>query len=74
MIGDKLLFGIGLASLLAVSACSSYADRVAATCERLGAPRGTPHYWDCVQQQQEIDQRDRAMWGGVTATGAGMLR
>lgn len=59
--------------LLAVSGCSSYADRVAATCGRLGAPRGSAYYWSCVQQQVDVDQRDRAAWGGVTMAGAGLL-
>lgn len=59
--------------LLTVTACSSYADRVAATCGRLGAPRGSEYYWSCVQQQVDVDQRDRAMWGGTTAAGAALL-
>lgn len=59
--------------LLAVSACSSYGDRVAATCQRLGAPQGSAYYWSCVQQQVDVDQRDRAMWGGVTAAGLNTL-
>jgi hypothetical protein len=57
------------------AACSnlSYGERVAATCASLGAPQGTPHYWDCVQQQVAVDQADRAMWGGTTAVGASLL-
>lgn len=63
-----LLLAIGLAG------CTSYAERVAGTCQRLGAPRGTPQYWDCVHQQVEIDQRDRAMWSGTTAVGASLIQ
>ena len=55
--------------LCALSACAPYADRVAATCARLGAPRGSPDYWPCVQQQIATDQADRAMWAGVAQTG-----
>ena len=45
--------------LLAVAACSSsYADHVAATCERLGIPRGSADYWTCVRYQQESDYYD----------------
>ena len=60
---------IALLSLLLLAGCSSYADRVAAYCTQLGAPPGSAHYWDCVSQTQEIDQRDRAMYGGVAAAG-----
>jgi hypothetical protein len=42
--------------LLAVAACSSsYADHVAATCERGGTPRGSADYWTCVRQVQATD-------------------
>lgn len=58
---------------LLLAGCSSYADRVAAHCARLGAAPGTSEYWGCVQQTQAIDAQDRAMWGGVAAAGAGML-
>lgn len=60
--------------LLLVAGCSSYGDRVAATCASLGAPRGSPSYWSCAHQQVQIDQRDRAMWGGTTAVGASLLQ
>ncbi len=56
-----------------LTGCSSYADRVAATCERLGAPLGSDEYWPCVRQQMAIDQQDRAMWGGVMASGVSSL-
>lgn len=58
---------------VALAGCSSYADRGAATCSRLGAPPGSPNYWPCVQQQQAIDAQDRAMWGGVAASGAAVM-
>lgn len=62
--------------LLLVAGCSnlSYGERVAATCASLGAPQGSANYWSCTQQQVEIDQRDRAMWGGTTAVGASLLQ
>lgn len=62
-----------LLALLLLAGCSSYADRVASTCARLGAPMGTENYWSCVEMQHDIDQRDRAMWGRTTAAGAYML-
>lgn len=62
-----------LAALVALGGCSSYADRVSATCSRFGAGPGTSHYRDCIEQQQAIDAHDRAMWGGVTASGAALL-
>lgn len=62
-----------LLALLSLTACSTYGQRVAATCASLGAPQGSPHYWSCVQQQVDVDQRDRAMWGGTTAAGAALL-
>jgi hypothetical protein len=67
----KLLSALGL---LALASCSSYGDRVAATCASLGAPQGGPNYWSCVQQQVEVDQADRAMWAGTTAVGVSLLR
>jgi hypothetical protein len=60
--------------LLSLAACSSYGERVAATCASLGAPQGDPNYWSCVQQQVEVDQADRAMWAGTTAVGVSLLR
>lgn len=62
-----------LISLLALSACGSYADRVAGTCSRLGMGPGTFSYDDCVHQQVEIDQRNREMWSGVTVAGAALM-
>lgn len=63
-----------LLALLLVAGCSTYGQRVAATCASLGAPQGSPHYWSCVQQQVDVDRRDRAMWGGTTAAGAAVLQ
>ena len=59
--------------LALLAGCSSYADRVAATCTRLGFAPGTGRYWDCVQQQQALDAADRAGWAGVTMAGAGII-
>lgn len=59
--------------LLSVSGCTSYAERVAATCRRMGMGPGTEDYAPCVHQQMEIDQRDRAMWAGVAGMGAASL-
>lgn len=53
--------------LAGLSACSTYPERVAATCSKFGAGPGTEHYWDCVQQQQEMDSRSQAAWLGVGA-------
>ena len=54
---------------LLLAGCTSYEQRVAASCERLGMGPGTNYYPSCVQQRMELDQRDRAMWAGVTAAG-----
>ena len=56
--------------LAALAGCTSYADRVAGYCLRLAD--SSDHYWDCIHQQQEIDQRDRAMWAGVAVSGAAL--
>jgi len=61
-------------AVVTLASCSTYGERVAATCASLGAPQGTPHYWDCVQQQVAVDQADRAMWSGTTAVGSALLR
>lgn len=58
---------------LLLAGCSSYAQRVAHTCSELGMGPGTADYADCVHQQIDTDQRDRAMWSGTTAVGASML-
>lgn len=63
-----------LAVACLIGGCTSYEQRVANTCARLGAPMGSPHYWSCVQQQIATDQRDRAMWGGVAVSGAQMMQ
>lgn len=59
--------GLAALLLLGLAGCSSYADRVANTCSQFGAPRGSAAYWPCVQQQQYLDQRDRAAWGALIA-------
>jgi outer membrane biogenesis lipoprotein LolB len=58
---------LALAAIALLAGCSTYAQRVQATCTSLGAPPGSSAYWPCVQQQQAIDAQDRAMWGGVLA-------
>ena len=58
---------------LAVAGCSTYEERLAGTCQRLGAQQGTPEYWQCVQFQHENDAQNRAMWSGVSAAGFGMM-
>ena len=62
-----LLIGLTLAG------CSSYGERVANACASMGVQQGTPNYWSCVQQQVDVDQRNREMWSGTTAVGARML-
>jgi hypothetical protein len=58
-----------IAALLAAG-CTPYSQRVANTCARLGAPPGSPHYWECVHLQYDTDSRDAAQWGNATIAGA----
>jgi hypothetical protein len=60
------------AMAFAVVGCTSYEERVANTCSRLGAPPGSANYWDCVHMQMANDNQQRAMWGGLAAVGAGI--
>lgn len=60
--------------LLVMSGCTPYADRVANTCARMGAPMGSQHYWSCVRMQVATDQRDREMWGGIGVAGVALAR
>jgi hypothetical protein len=53
--------------------CSTYEERIAAHYSRLGAPPGSAEYWPCIQEAEELQQRNAEMWGGVAATGASML-
>lgn len=66
---------LAIAALIALAAtgCTSYEERVANTCARLGAPMGSEGYWPCVRERQAIDAADRASWGAVTAAGASIL-
>lgn len=61
-------------SLFGLAGCSSYTDRVTATCQRLGGEVGTPAFSHCIDREEAIDQQDRAMWGGVMVGGAGMMQ
>ncbi len=60
-------------ALIALAGCSTYEERVANTCSRLGAPPGSSEYWPCVHHEMEIDQRDRAAGAGMMMTGAALL-
>ena len=62
-----------IVALLLLTGCTTYAERVSNTCSRLGFPPGSEHYWDCTYQQQEIDQRDRAMGGAMAISGAALM-
>lgn len=64
----KWMLAVALVGLTA--GCTSYEERVARTCTNLGAGPGTANYWDCVRMREEINARDRAMWGGVAVSGA----
>lgn len=59
---------------IVLAGCTSYEERVAASCARLGFPMGTGGYPACVQMQIAKDQRDRAMWGGIAAAGAALMQ
>ncbi len=57
--------------ILATSACSSYAERVANTCGRLGYDRGTEMFGACMDSQMQNDSRDRDRWAGIAGLGFG---
>jgi len=59
----RMGLAMGLLALLSLASCSSYADRVAATCYKLG------NYPGCEHDQMMSDQMDRAMWAGVALGG-----
>lgn len=63
-----------LLACLALGACSSYEDRVEATCQRHGLDYGTPEFSRCMEHEEAMDQQDRAMWGGMMTAGAGMMQ
>lgn len=63
---------IGVIAILLAS-CTSYEQRVANTCARLGMGPGEPEYNQCVLEEMNNDSRERAAWSGVTNTGAYMM-
>jgi hypothetical protein len=58
---------------LALAACSTYEERVAGHCARLGEGPGTAYYHACVERTEELQQRNQEMWSGATAAGARLL-
>lgn len=62
-----------LAGVVALAGCSTYEQRVAGHCARLGAGPGTSQYWPCVERTELLDQRNREMWSTTAVAGAGML-
>jgi hypothetical protein len=70
--GSEMKIIIAL-TLCALAGCSTYEERVAGHCARLGEGPGTAYYHACVERSEALDQRNREMWGATGAAGAAML-
>jgi hypothetical protein len=62
-----------LVVLCALAGCSTYEQRVALHCDRLGEGPGTAYYHGCVERTEALQQRNEEMWGGAMTAGAAML-
>ena len=60
-------------ALCALASCSTYEQRVAGHCERLGEGPGTSYYHACVERTEALQQRNEEMWSGTTAAGAALM-
>ena len=62
-----------LAGILGLAGCSTYEQRVAGHCQRIGEGPGTAYYHECIGRTEALDQRNREMWSGATMAGASLL-